>query len=212
LNWGPYLWMRCYNNGAQFLDRVVGTDPNWSKLEEQARACPAGCDGASVLPFSDPEPSLGVTERRVQWLPKPSRKPGVKFRAALEALAYLIARGVREHEAAGQQITRITVSGGIARSQLMCEIVASVLDRPLQRLQSDEGPALGAAVTALSAVETHLRSAQGDATPFTVADAVAVLVKFRDTVEPNPAWRDIYRHGLQAFDDHLTHSGATLPS
>src|SRR5262249_53305169 len=20
LNWGPYLWMRCYNNGAQFLD------------------------------------------------------------------------------------------------------------------------------------------------------------------------------------------------
>src|SRR5262249_10173554 len=24
LNWGPYLWMRCYNNGAQFLDRVVG--------------------------------------------------------------------------------------------------------------------------------------------------------------------------------------------
>src|SRR6202030_1862946 len=24
LNWGPYLWMRCYNNGAQFLDRIVG--------------------------------------------------------------------------------------------------------------------------------------------------------------------------------------------
>ncbi|MCA9268274.1 MAG: hypothetical protein KDA41_07375, partial [Planctomycetales bacterium] len=23
LNWGPYLWMRCYSNGAQFVDRVV---------------------------------------------------------------------------------------------------------------------------------------------------------------------------------------------
>ena len=29
LNWGPYLWMRCYNNGAQFLDRVVGERPDW---------------------------------------------------------------------------------------------------------------------------------------------------------------------------------------
>src|SRR5262249_53846769 len=28
LNWGPYLWMRCYNNGAQFLDRVVGARPD----------------------------------------------------------------------------------------------------------------------------------------------------------------------------------------
>lgn len=204
LNWGPFLWMRCYNNGAQFLDRVVGTDPDWNRLEEAARACPAGCDGTSVLPFSAPEPSLGVTERRVQWLPKAPRKMGVKFRAALEALAYLIARGVREHEAAGQQFTRITVSGGIARSQLMCDILASVLDRPLQRLQSDEGPALGAAVTALSAVETHLRRAQGDTTPFTVADAVAVLVKFRDTLEPTPAWRDTYRQRLQAFDEQLT--------
>src|SRR5262249_55897580 len=28
LNWGPYLWMRCFNNGAQFLDRVVGKRPD----------------------------------------------------------------------------------------------------------------------------------------------------------------------------------------
>ena len=26
LNWGPYLWMRCYSNGAQFLDGVVGAN------------------------------------------------------------------------------------------------------------------------------------------------------------------------------------------
>src|SRR5262249_27219270 len=33
LNWGPYLWMRCYNNGAQFLDRIVGSKPDWEALE-----------------------------------------------------------------------------------------------------------------------------------------------------------------------------------
>ena len=37
LNWGPYLLMRCYNNGAQFLDRVVGADPDWVRLEALAR-------------------------------------------------------------------------------------------------------------------------------------------------------------------------------
>src|SRR5262249_40652007 len=143
--------------GAQFLDRIVGPKPDWEKLEKAARACPAGVEGTGVLPFVNPEPSLGVTAPRLEWYPAEPKAPGKKFRAALEALAYLIALGVREHEAAGQKITRITVSGGIARSELMCEILATVLDRQLERLQSEEGPALGAAVTALAALETHLR-------------------------------------------------------
>src|SRR5439155_18393724 len=139
-----------------------------------------------------PEPSLGVTAPRVQWFPLEPAEPGKKFRAALEALAYLIAIGVREHETAGQRITRVTVSGGIARSELMCEILATVLDRPLEKLQSFEGPALGAAATALAALEANLRKQRGIEAPFTVADAVPVLVKFRDSVATNPAWRQAY--------------------
>jgi sugar (pentulose or hexulose) kinase len=203
LNWGPYLWMRCYNNGAQFLDRVVGSRPDWERLEQEARTCAPGADDTLVLPFSAPEPSLGVTTAKVTWFPAEPKEPGKKFRAALEALAYLIARGVSEHEAAGQKITRITVSGGIARSQLMCEILASVLGRPLERLQSHEGPALGAAVTALAALETHLRRQRGIQTPFTVADAVTALVKFKTQVLPNPAWTETYRRGFHAFEQRL---------
>jgi sugar (pentulose or hexulose) kinase len=200
LNWGPYLWMRCYNNGAQFLDRVVGDRPDWEALERAARAVGAGSGGVSVLPFSSPEPSLGVRKPRVRWLPAEPDDAGTEFRAALEALAYLIALAVREHEAAGERVGRITVSGGIARSDLMCEILASVLGRPLERLQSFEGPALGAAVTALAALETHLRRGQGIEAPFTVSDAVAKLVKFRDPVAPNPAWRAAYAEGLASFE------------
>ncbi len=200
LNWGPYLWMRCYNNGAQFLDRVLGPRPDWERLEREARACPPGAGDTTVLPFTAPEPSLGVGKPRLEWLPAEPKEPGRKFRASLEALAYLIALGVREHEEAGQKITRITVSGGIARSELMCEILATVLDRPLERLQSSEGPALGAAVTALAAYESYQRRARGIDTPYTVADAVARLVKFRTPVAPNPAWREAYRDGRRAFE------------
>jgi xylulokinase len=203
LNWGPYLWMRCYNNGAQFLDRVVGERPDWEALERAARACPAGVGGVGVLPFASPEPSLGVHAPRFAWRPAEPADPGCRFRASLEALAYLIARAIKEHEAAGQKITRVIVSGGIARSDLTCEILATVLDRPLERLQSFEGPALGAAATALAALETHLRKRKGIAVPFTTADAVAVLVKFREPVAPNPAWRTAYQEGLQAFEQWL---------
>jgi sugar (pentulose or hexulose) kinase len=203
LNWGPYLWMRCYNNGALFLDKIVGADPDWDYLEAEARTVPAGCDGTAVLPFVNPEPSLHVRQPRVEWTPSEPEQAGKKFRASLEALAYLIALAVREHEAAGQRITRITVSGGIARNSLMCEVLASVLDRPLHRLVSAEGPALGAAVTALAALETYRREQTGIREPFRVADAVAVLVKFRDVVPPNPQWQPAYTQGLQVFEKRL---------
>jgi sugar (pentulose or hexulose) kinase len=203
LNWGPYLWMRCYNNGAQFLDRVLGSRPDWESLEREARACPPGADGTMVLPFIAPEPSLGVSKPRLEWIPNEPAEMGEKFRASLEALAYLIALGVREHEAAGQTITRITVSGGIARSELMCEILATVLERPLERLQSSEGPALGAAVTALAAYESHQRKARNIDTPYTVADAVARLVTFRAPAAPNSAWQQAYCDGLRAFERRL---------
>jgi sugar (pentulose or hexulose) kinase len=139
----------------------------------------------------------------VQWFPAAPAEPGRKFRACLEALAYLIARGIREHEAAGQKVARVTVSGGIARSDLMCEVLASVLGRPLERLVSFEGPALGAAVTALAALESHLRRRRGIEDPYTVADAVGQLVKFRDPVTPKAAWRAAYAEGLQRFEERL---------
>ncbi|MSQ94081.1 MAG: xylulose kinase [Gemmataceae bacterium] len=200
LNWDPYLWMRCYNNGAQFLNEIVGKKPKWSGLDAEGSQAPAGCDGAMVLPFIFAEPSLGIKKPRFRWLPKKPRERGTRYRAALEALAYLIALGVKQHEKGGQAITRITVSGGVARSELMCKILASVLGKPIQLLASDEGPALGAAVTALAAMENHLRQEHGEKPTFTVADAVARMVRFRATVEPDPKWAEVYAKGLKKFE------------
>jgi sugar (pentulose or hexulose) kinase len=207
LSWGPYLLMRCYNNGAQFLDHVVGQKPDWNALEEDARRCPAGAGGTAVLPLLHPEPSLNVLSRRFQWFPHEPHDAGVKYRAALEALAYLVALAVREHEQAGQKVTRVTVSGGIARSDLMCEILASVLDRPLLRLVSEEGPALGAAAIALAGLENYLRRSRDIATPFTVADAVTQMIRFRAPAVPNPMWQDTYRRGMREFQRRLRTPG-----
>jgi sugar (pentulose or hexulose) kinase len=203
LNWGPYLWMRCYSNGAQFLDKVVGPNPDWPALEKAARAVPPGANGSEVLPFALSEPSIGVHAPRFEWVGGTPADIGVRVRASFEALAYLIALAVREHEAAGQKITRVTISGGIARSELMGEVLASVLNRPLERLVSAEGPALGAAVAALAGLETHLRRQRGITEPFTVADAVGAMVKFRDPVAPRPEWVPAYRDGLKRFEQRV---------
>lgn len=211
LNWGPYLWMRCYSNGALFVERTIedllpgGRESiDWVAMEQQAAACPAGSGGAMVLPFLDSEPSLGVGRPSVVW--KDGQVPGelaVRYRAALEAVAYLIALGVRAHQRAGQNIQRITVSGGLARSVTMCRILASVIDLPLAQLESDEGPALGAAVTALAAHERHLRRQAGDKPEYSVSDAVGQMVRFRQSVDPVPDWRPIYQQGLREFEELL---------
>jgi sugar (pentulose or hexulose) kinase len=119
-------------------------------------------------------------------------------------MAYLIGLGVQEHEAAGQTITQITVSGGMARSQLLCEILASVLNRPLVRLEVSEGPALGAAVAALAGAEANLRRQSGVAEPFTPADAARLMVSFGDRIQPRAEWVEVYRRGLSEFSCHLS--------
>jgi xylulokinase len=148
LSWGPYLWMRCYSNCAQFLDRVVGHHPDWAALEAKARLIPAGCNGVKVRPFVHAEPSIGVTKPDFGWEPSEPADEGVRFRASLEALANLVALGVKAHVRNGQKITQITVSGGISKSDLMLEILQQTLGKPVLRLPVTEGSALGAAAVA----------------------------------------------------------------
>ena len=203
LNWGPYLWMRCYSNGAQFLDRVVGAKPDWKALEALARKVEPGCGGKAVLPFALSEPSVGVNAPRFEWVGGEPAEVGVKVRAGFEAIAYLIALAVREHEAAGQVVKRVTVSGGIAQSDVMCEILASVLNKPLERLESNEGPALGAAVAALAGLETWTRRQRGNGEPFTAADAAHRMVRFRGRTEPKAEWAAAYKQGLAEFEGRI---------
>jgi len=70
-------------------------------------------------------------------------------------------------------------------------------------LVSSEGPALGAAVVALAGLESVNRKKAGIAEPYTAADAVAAIVKFRDPVQPNPAWAGEYQKGLGVFAERI---------
>jgi sugar (pentulose or hexulose) kinase len=85
----------------------------------------------------------------------------------------------------------------------MCEILASVIGRRLERLVSDEGTALGAAVVALAGMESHRRGHYDIEEPFTVADAVKSIVQFREPVEPVVEWGATYANGLANFAQRI---------
>ena len=74
------------------------------------------------------------------------------------------------------------VSGGGARSRLWLRIVASALGIPLERTESEEGSAFGAAL--LGGVAGGVF---GD-----VHEAVERCVRVTERIEPDPHWREAY--------------------
>jgi xylulokinase len=75
------------------------------------------------------------------------------------------------------------VSGGGARAGLWLQILASVLEIPLQRVAVDEGAAFGAAI--LGGAAAGLWS--------DVHEGVAATVRPGEQIEPVPEWVERYR-------------------
>ena len=81
------------------------------------------------------------------------------------------------------------MSGGGARSPLWLQIVAAVLGLPLERTESEEGSAFGAAL--LAGVRTGVFS---DA-----HDAVARCVRISERIEPDSSWVEQYARGYARY-------------
>jgi xylulokinase len=109
---------------------------------------------------------------------------GALWRAMLEGVAYGLRDSLELLRALGVQADVGRVSGGGARSALWLKIVASVLGMPLERTESEEGSAYGAALLA------GVREGIFD----DAADAAARCVRVRDVVDPDPAWVEAYAH------------------
>lgn len=116
------------------------------------------------------------------------------YRSALEGIA-LTMRGHTDAllEASGAAATRMLVTGGGARSDLMVQVVADVFGRQVERPAVRGAAAVGAAVCAAVG---HGRYAD-------VETAVDRMVHAGDTVEPDPGRHRRYEEIRQVF--------ATLP-
>jgi xylulokinase len=159
-------------------------------FDRLAAARPAGADGLTILPYflgektpvHDPQ-ARGVIEGLTL-----SHDAGHIWRALLEAYAYAIVHHVEVLNDIGHATTQFVASDGGSKSGIWMQIVADVLQQPVQRLAGHPGSCLGAAWTA--AVGTgHAADWSG----------IAAFVSAADLVRPDPASAEVYRLGYQRY-------------
>ncbi len=161
---GSAAWLR------EALQSDLGT------LEEEAARWEPGTEGLLFAPYlagertphADPNARGAFTGLSLR------HDRGALWRAALEGVAYGLRDSLELLRALGAEPGVGRVSGGGARSELWLRIVASVLGLPLERMETDEGSAFGAAL--LAGVREEVFS---DA-----EEAVARCVRVRGVVEP----------------------------
>jgi L-ribulokinase len=111
-----------------------------------------------------------------------TRAPDV-YRALVEATAFGTRTIVEAFAAAGVPVRELTVAGGLLRNPFVMQVYADALRRPLHLIDSEQGPALGAALHAAVAA---------DAYPDIDAAAQAMGRVRRDAYEPRAAAADAY--------------------
>lgn len=182
-------WFR--DRVAAFLDAREGH----GRLEEMASAVPAGARGVHFLPYltSAETPHwdadaracfVGLTE--TDGLPE-------MYRAVLEGLALEEAHCLtRMEEATGTPVQRVSVLGGAANSRVFTQILADVLERPLDICTQAETTCLGAAVLAAAGV--------GVGGTHDVAGTAARMSSVARVVEPDPANHEVYGLAKEVHD------------
>ena len=151
-------------------------------MNEEMEAIPAGSDGLILQPFwqgglTHPE-ARGSVIGFNDWHTRAH-----VYKAIIEGIDYALREGLERLERRGhQKIDFITVSGGGAQSDLICQIAADIFNKPVKRVQTHETCALGCAIVAFTACGVY-----GCA-----EDAVKGMVRFVDEFTPNPQNVKIY--------------------
>jgi xylulokinase len=130
----------------------------WSlvRAEEAIRRVPAGCDGLLFLPYLQGErtPNLPRGSGVFHGLTTRNMAPAHMARAVMEGVTLGMAYGLHRLKTLGVAPAEIRLTGGGSKSGVWRQLCADIFDCPVMTLAEVEGPALGAAIQALAAVQT----------------------------------------------------------
>jgi xylulokinase len=174
-----------------WLQKIVGG--SYEELDVAAAGWAPGAEGLLFAPYlaGDRTPHADADARGAFTGLGLRHDRGALTRAVLEGVAFALADALELIEQVGERPAVGRVSGGGAKSDLWLEIVASVLNLPLEVAAIDEGAAYGAAMLA------GIGSGAFD----DADDAVGRCVKIVRTVEPNPQWVERYAQIRSAYKE-----------
>ncbi|MCL1998061.1 MAG: xylulokinase [Turicibacter sp.] len=102
--------------------------------------------------------------------------------AILEGVAYSLRDNLESMKKLGISATSARIIGGGAKSDLWCQIISNVLNLRVDKINSAEGPALGAAILAQVALKAYP----------TTATACEKIIKTTTSFTPNPNSAALY--------------------
>jgi xylulokinase len=187
---GALRWLRDATDPGTSFETLVGEAAHWEP----------GVEGLRFAPYLSGERTPHAdADVRAAFLGLGLRHDrGALVRAVLEGVAHGLADGWDLVRTGGAAPTVGRLSGGGARSALWTEILAAVLDLPLERTASTAGAAFGAAL---------LGGVAGGVFP-DVPSAVAACVRPTGRVEPDARLVSAYaeeRAGFAALYPALRH-------
>ena len=175
---------------AWFHDTLF-PDTGYDEMLARADSIPPGSDGLVFLPYLAGErtPYVDPDARGAFCGLTLGHGAGALTRAVLEGVAFGLRDcldTVRDVGAAG---ARGRVSGGGAESRLWLQIVASILELPLEIMATNQGSAFGAALLGGVAGGVYRD----------VDQAAAACVRVTEVVDPVEAWIEPYRETRARF-------------
>ena len=111
------------------------------------------------------------------------------LQAVFEGVAYGLRDSLEVARSLGAAPERTTICGGGAKSPLWRKIVANIMDRKVDTVEVEEGPAYGGAILA----------AVADKKFESVEAAAKTIIKKKDTTEPDPVLVEKYAAGYEKF-------------
>ncbi len=175
---------------AWFHDTLFPT-MDYDHMLAQAEPISPGSDGLVFLPYLAGErtPYVDPDARGAFCGLTLGHGPGALTRAVLEGVAFGLRDCLDTIRDVGAAGARGRVSGGGAESRLWLQIVASVLELPLEIMATNQGSAFGAALLGGVAAGVYRD----------VDEAAAACVRVTEVVDPVEAWIDPYRETRRRF-------------
>ncbi|SDI34520.1 FGGY-family carbohydrate kinase [Propionivibrio dicarboxylicus] len=129
-------------------------DASFDALNAEAAAAPAGANGLLLLPHfkGSGAPYWDPQARGAFYNLTLSTTRGEMARAILEGIAVEMKGGLSLVERLCGCVDSVSVSGGLARSDLFNQIQSDVFDRPVERFANNEATSLGAWIAGAVAV------------------------------------------------------------
>ena len=147
---GKYHLMGCILSAASCNSWWMGvlSEDDYNKMEESVSEKLGRCD-VYFLPYlmGERAPHNDVNARGAFIGISADTDRADMTLSVMEGVAFALKNSIEGVQ--GIDLSRITVSGGGAKSESMKRILASVFDSKIQSLNAEEGPAMGAAMLAM---------------------------------------------------------------